>query len=89
MLVIFDYGDRSDDNNNTCMCVSFVSATATGGRSFSEVRKVIMEKGAPVDGLLQCGNTPTAHTVSTVATSVSLRSCDQGTQCTTNTLLIF
>lgn len=86
MWVIFDYGDRSDDNN-TCMCVSFVSATATGGRSFSEVRKV-MEKEAPVDGLLQCGNTPTAHTVSTVATSVSLRSCDLGTQCTTNTLLI-
>lgn len=37
---------------------------------------------------LQCGNTPTAHTVSTVATPGSLRSCDLGTQCTTNTLLI-
>lgn len=49
MCVKFDRGDESDDSNNTCVCVSFVSATASGGRSFSEVRKVIVEKEARVD----------------------------------------
>lgn len=54
-----------------------------------------MEKEAPVDVLgkpvIGCSSAvtpPLPITVPTVATSVSLRSCDLGTQCTTNTLVI-